>query len=200
MKKLTRDFYMQDACTVARNLIGKVLVHNSHDGTTSGIIVEAEAYCGPEDKAAHSYNNKRTKRTEIMFHAGGFAYVYMIYGMHCCFNITANIPGKPEAVLIRALEPLAGGCLMFQRRNTHSWENLCNGPGKLCAAMGITRELYGADLCGDSLYVIEGVKNYNVIASERVNIDYAEECKKFLWRYYAEGSIFVSRVKQNRPQ
>lgn len=199
MKKLTRDFYTNDACTVARNLIGKILVHNSPEGTTSGIIVEAEAYCGPEDKAAHSYNNKRTKRTEIMFHAGGFAYVYVIYGIHCCFNITANIPGKPEAVLIRALEPLAGENLMFQRRNT-SWENLCNGPGKLCAAMGITRELYGADLCGDCLYVVEGVNKYNVIASERVNIDYAEECRSFLWRYYAEGSIFVSRVKQNRPQ
>ena len=103
MKKLSREFYLRDVNEVARDLLGKILVHNK----TSWIIVEVEAYKGPEDKAAHTYNNKRTSRTEIQFHEGGYAYVYMIYGMYYCFNVTANLPNMPEAVLVRALEPLA---------------------------------------------------------------------------------------------
>lgn len=196
MKKLDRSFYSHDACYVAENLIGKILVH----GKTSGIIVEAEAYRGPEDKAAHSYAGKRTSRTEIMYHEGGLAYVYLIYGMYHCFNVTASYPGKPEAVLIRALEPLEGIPLMIQRRKISDVRNLCSGPGKLCQAMGITREHYGIDLCGDELYITEGVKDFRVKTSERVNIDYAEECRKFLWRYFADGNKFVSKVKENRPQ
>ena len=198
--KLDSSFYARNACEVAEGLIGKVLVHDSREGMTSGIIVETEAYRGPEDKAAHSYAEKRTARTEIMYHEGGLAYVYLIYGMYCCFNVTASIIGKPEAVLIRALEPVDGISLMSARRGTSDVRNLCNGPGKLCSAMGITREHYGMSLCGNELYITEGVKEFRVKTSERVNIDYAEECRKFLWRYFAEGSNFVSKVKQNRPQ
>ena len=200
MRKLDRDFYSHDACYVAENLIGNILVHDSHEGLTSGIIVEAEAYRGPEDKAAHSYAGKRTSRTEIMYHEGGLAYVYLIYGMYHCFNVTASVSGKPEAVLIRALEPVEGIPLMIQRRKISDVRSLCNGPGKLCSAMGITREHYGIDLCGDELYITEGVKDFRVMTSERVNIDYAEECRKFLWRYFADGNKFVSRIKENRPQ
>ena len=200
MKKLDRSFYARNACDVAHDLIGKILVHDSEIGRTSGIIVEAEAYRGPEDKAAHSYAGKRTSRTEIMYHEGGLAYVYLIYGMYHCFNVTASISGKPEAVLIRALEPVEGIPLMIQRRKFSRVIDLCNGPGKLCSAMGITREHYGIDLCGDELYITEGVKDFRVMTSERVNIDYAEECRKFLWRYFADGNKFVSRVKENRPQ
>ena len=196
MEKLDRSFYARNACNVAHDLIGKILVH----GLTSGIIVEAEAYRGPEDKAAHSYAGKRTARTEIMFHEGGLAYVYLIYGMHHCFNVTASTPGKPEAVLIRALEPLDGLPLMIQRRGISDARNLCNGPGKLCQAMGITTEHYGIDLCGDEIYITEGRNDFRVMTSERVNIDYAEEYRNVLWRYFAEESKFVSRVKENRPQ
>ena len=200
MNKLDRSFYARNACNVAHDLIGKILVHDSHEGLTAGIIVEAEAYRGPEDKAAHSYAGKRTSRTEIMYHEGGLAYVYLIYGMYHCFNVTASITGKPEAVLIRALEPVEGIPLMIQRRKISRVIDLCNGPGKLCSAMGITREHYGIDLCGDELYITEGVKDFRVMTSERVNIDYAEECRKFLWRYFADGNKFVSRAKENRPQ
>lgn len=195
MEKLDRQFYAHDACTVAHDLIGKILVHDSNDGRTSGIIVEAEAYCGPEDKAAHSYAGKRTPRTEIMYHEGGLAYVYLIYGMHCCFNVTASIPGKPEAVLIRAIEPLEGIGLMMSRRGISDSRNLTNGPGKLCRAIGITREHYGADLCGDELYIADGGYDFPVVASERVNIDYAEEYRFMMWRYFAEGNRFVSAKK-----
>ena len=195
MKKLDRQFYARDACTVAREIIGKILVHDSHDGRTSGIIIEAEAYRGPEDKAAHSYAGKRTERTEIMYHEGGLAYVYMIYGMYYCFNVTASVQGKPEAVLIRAIEPLEGLELMSARRGISDTLSLTNGPGKLCQAMGITREHYGADLCGDELYIADGGYDLRVAVSERVNIDYAEEYRSMLWRYFAEGSCFVSAKK-----
>ena len=129
---------MTDAVTLAQSLLGKVLIHETAEGVTSGIIVETEAYIGPEDRAAHTFNNRRTKRTEILFHEGGYAYIYLVYGMYNCLNVTANIAGKPECVLLRALQPIGGISLMQFRRN--SLKNLCNGPGRLCCAMGITRE------------------------------------------------------------
>ena len=190
MKKLTRDFYLRDVNAVAHDLIGKILVH----GETSGIIVEVEAYKGPEDKASHTYNNKRTSRTEIQFREGGYAYVYMIYGMYYCFNVTVNSPDKPEAVLIRALEPFNGIEIMKSRRKTESLKNLCNGPGKLCQALNITKENYGEDLCKDNIYILDNKNSaMKIITSPRINIDYAEEYKNFLWRYFVEGNKFVSK-------
>ena len=196
MKKLTRNFYRKSALNLAQSLLGKILVHESQNGTTSGIIVETEAYSGPDDKAAHTFSNKRTHRTEIVFHDGGFAYVYLVYGLHCCFNVTANAAGKPECVLVRALQPLDGIELMQFRRKSSRLVTLCNGPGKLCAAMGITRELYGADLCGDELYILdEGFSDVKIAASTRIGIDYAEEYRNMLWRFYVEGNVYVSRGK-----
>ncbi len=184
MKKIERDFYIRDVNIVAQDLIGKILVHESNHEITSGIIIETEAYKGPEDKAAHTYNNKRTERTEIQFHEGGYAYVYMIYGMHYCFNITVNIASRPEAVLIRALEPHDGIELMKRRRKTESLRNLCNGPGKLCCAMGITKEHYGIDLCGNELYLLDDEHTSpKIITTPRINIDYAEEYVPVMWRY-----------------
>ena len=186
MKKLEREFYIRDVNLVARDLIGKLLVHESNEGITSGFIIEAEAYKGPEDKAAHTYNNRRTERTEIQFHEGGYAYVYMIYGMYYCFNITVNTPDKPEAVLIRALEPHEGIELMKSRRKTEALRNLCNGPGKLCCAMGITKAHYGTDLSGDELYLLDDERPAPVVmTSPRINIDYAEEYVNVKWRYTA---------------
>lgn len=198
MKKLTRDFFHTDALKLAQNLLGKTLVHDSgEDNITSGIIVETEAYSGPNDRAAHTWKNKRTSRTEIVFHDGGFAYVYLVYGMHHCFNVTANIAGKPECVLVRALQPVEGVELMKSRRKTSSLVNLCNGPGKLCAAMGITLELYGADLCGDELYILdEGFSSdIKIMASTRIGIDYAGEYRKMLWRFFVDGNEYVSRTQ-----
>ena len=197
MKKLTREFFRMDALTIAKSLLGKVLVHESPEGRTSGVIVETEAYLGPEDRAAHTWNSRRTLRTEIVFHDGGFAYVYLVYGMHCCFNVTANTDGKPECVLVRALQPLDGIDLMKTRRKTSSLLNLCSGPGKLCAAMRITLELYGADLCGDELYILdEGFSDVKAAASTRIGIDYAGEYRKKLWRFFVEGNEYVSRAKK----
>ena len=196
MNKLIHAFSQNDALTLAKSLLGKILVHESQDGLTSGIIAETEAYIGPEDKAAHTFSSKRTPRTEIVFHEGGHAYVYLVYGLHCCFNITANSAGKPECVLVRALQPLDGLRLMQTRRKTSRLLNLCSGPGKLCSAMGITRELYGEDLCGEKLYILDdGLSDVKIAASARIGIDYAEEYRKKLWRFFIAGNEYVSRAK-----
>ena len=197
MKKLNRNFFLRDVNVIAKDLLGKILVRETDEGTASGIIVETEAYKGPEDKASHTYNNRRTSRTEIQFREGGYAYVYMIYGMYFCFNVTANLPDIPEAVLIRALEPFDGVDLMKSRRQTEKLKNLCNGPGKLCSALGIKKEDNGEDLCGGKIYILDGgFTAMKIKTSPRINIDYAEEYRNLPWRYYIEDSEFVSKVKK----
>lgn len=193
---LPRTFYLRDANTVAPELLGKLLVHRSPEGVTAGIIVEVESYIGSCDKGAHSYLNKRTARTEIQFGQGGYAYIYTIYGLHACFNIVTNHADSPEVVLVRALEPVTGIDLMRQRRHTDKPGALCNGPGKLCQAMAITKALYGCDLCGTELYIepFQRVEPDRIMVSPRINIDYAEECTEYLWRYFIAGNPYVSTV------
>lgn len=195
---LERDFYLRDANTVAPELLGKLLVHRTKEGVTAGIIVEAEAYVGSCDKGAHSYPNKRTERTKIQFGPGGYAYIYSIYGMHSCFNVVTSVSEKPEAVLIRALEPVLGIELMQKRRNTSDLLELCNGPGKLCEAMGITKAQYGFDLCGSDLYIEmpPHAEEKKIMMSPRINIDYAEECKDYMWRYFIKDNRYVSKVSK----
>ncbi len=189
--KLDRDFYVRDGLTVARELIGKKLIHRSAEGMTGGLIVEAEAYMGAVDAAAHSFKG-RTKRTEIQYADGGRAYIYMIYGMHICFNVTANVVDVPEAVLIRALEPTDGIELMMRRRNKKSPWELCNGPGKLTQAMGITIAHYGVDLCGDEIFIETTDRAVEIDSARRVNVDYAGAAADFPWRFLLRGSDFIS--------
>lgn len=199
--KLPREFYLQDTLAVARHLLGKLLVHDAQEGRTIGRIVETEAYQGPGDKAAHSYNNLCSKRTEIMYGPGGHAYVFQVYGMHHCFNVVTRPAGSPQVVLIRALEPMDGLGLMARRRGlkelTPSIErNLANGPGKLCQAMGINRELNGEDLCADRLYLADdgaAIAETDVCQTPRINIDYAGEAKDYLWRFLVFDNPYVSR-------
>lgn len=193
-RKLEKEVYLGNAEDVARYLLGKVLIHESPQGVTQGIIVETEAYLGEKDKASHTYKNRRTKRTEIQFMEGGYAYVYFIYGMHYCFNIVTNKADKAEAVLIRALEPVDGIELMKTRRKTDKVINLSNGPGKLCAAMGITREHNGVDLCSDILYLEypEDECEHQIEESKRINIDYAGEARDYLLRFSIKGNKYVS--------
>ena len=193
--KLGREFYQRDGLTVARELIGKKLVTNLPAGTTSGIIVETEAYMGAIDAAAHSYRGK-TERTKIFYGAGGFVYVYLIYGMHICTNVVANVENVPEAVLIRALEPVDGVELMKLRRGKKNLRDLCSGPGKLSRAMGITKNFYGADLCGDEIF-IETAENFcaEIVSTKRINVDYAGEAANYLWRFIAADNKFLSSIK-----
>jgi len=182
---LPRDFYLRDTLEVARDLLGRYLVHESPEGTTAGKIVETEAYLGPLDKAAHTYKG-RTGRNEVVYGIGGHAYVYLIYGMYYCFNIVTGEEERPECVLIRAIEPVCGLELMAIRRRQAKLKNLCNGPGKMCQAMGIDSKRHnGIDLCRPPLYVTAGepVDRENIMDTPRINIDYAEEAAEYPWRF-----------------
>lgn len=193
---LSRDFYLRGANSVAPALLGKLLVHKTNEAVTSGIIVEVESYIGTSDKGSHAYPNKRTPRTEIQFGLGGYAYIYTIYGMHCCFNVVTNNVDVPEAVLVRALEPVDGIDVMINRRKTQNIVQLCNGPGKLCSALGISKVNYGNDLCGNTLFIREylDVSPKDIGVSPRINIDYAGEDASLLWRYFIKDNKFVSKT------
>jgi DNA-3-methyladenine glycosylase len=194
---LQRSNYQRDTILVSKDLLGKVLVHESSEGTTAGRIVETEAYRGPEDRAAHSSGGRRTARNEVMYGEKGHAYVYFIYGLYYCFNITAgNVPGKPEAVLVRALEPVAGDDIMAKRRaaNRRKAANLTNGPSKLCMAMGITKTQNKTDLTAPPLYIEDAphIPEKEIAETIRVGVDYAGEWKNKPWRFYIKGNRFVS--------
>lgn len=194
--KLGLEFYKQDALTLAKNLLGKILVRKIDEKVIKCKIVETESYIGPEDKACHAYNNRRTPRTEVMFWEGGHAYVYLIYGMYNCLNIVAGEKGKPEAVLIRGIEPLNEFEFLKENRNIKSKKrkDLTNGPGKLCKALQITKDLNGYDLInGDQLYILDHTQEVSIVSTKRINIDYAEEYKDKLWRFYIKDNPFVSK-------
>jgi DNA-3-methyladenine glycosylase len=203
MKKIEREFYNRDSVSVSKQLLGKYLVHVVEGEKLIGKIVEVEAYMGPMDKAAHSYNNRRTERVEVMYGGPGFAYVYIIYGMYNCMNIVVEQPGKPQAILLRALEPCEGFETMSRFRFNKSYDKLSkrerlgltNGPGKLCKALNIDRTHNGEDLCGDKLYLLEGNNEepFEMISTTRINIDYAEEAKDFPWRFYIKNNPYVSK-------
>jgi DNA-3-methyladenine glycosylase len=193
---LQRSFYQRDILTMAKEMLGKVLVHQTSDGTTAGRIVEVEAYRGPEDKAAHSYGGRRTPRNDVMYGEKGHAYVYFIYGMYFCINVTAgNLPGKPEAVLIRALEPVEGQELMVKRRGEKAKpKTLTNGPGRLCMAMGITKQQNKADVTAPPIYIQDApiIAVDNIVETTRIGVDYAGEWKNQPWRFYIKENKFIS--------
>ncbi len=195
---LQRPFYERDTITVAKDLLGKILVHESSQGTTTGRIVETEAYRGPEDQAAHSSGGRRTPRNEIMFGQKGHAYVYFIYGLYYCFNITAgNVAGKPEAVLLRALEPIDGKKIMAKRRGDVAKKliNLTSGPSRLCMAMDISKAQNKIDITSPPLYIREAptIPKRDIVEATRVGVDYAGEWKNKPWRFYIKENSFVSK-------
>ena len=194
---LQRQFYQQDVISVSKGLLGKILVHESSEGITAGLIVETEAYLGPEDRAAHSSGGRRTARNEVMFGPKGHAYVYFIYGLYRCFNVTAGeVPEKPEAVLVRALEPVVGEDIMAKRRGAIKGKavNLTNGPSKLCMAMDISKLQNTTDLTAPLLYIEDAssVPHENIVEATRVGIDYAGDWKNKCWRFYIKGNMYVS--------
>jgi len=191
--KLGRDFYARPVLMVARECIGKVLVHRNADGEAAGRIVEAEAYRGPLDLAAHSARGL-TRRTAAMFGPAGHAYVYLLYGISWAINLVTALEGEPHAVLIRALEPLRGLELMARRRRKRAdSRDLTNGPGKLTQALAITGDDYGRDLCGDELYLEDaGLPVGKIGRSPRINVDYAGTWAAKPWRFYQRGNRYVS--------
>ena len=185
-KRLERDFFMTDALRLARALLGKILVHETPCGRVRGIITEAEAYMGVDDKGSHTYGGRRTNRTEPMFHIGGTSYVYFIYGMYNCFNVTAGEVDEPMAVLIRMAEPADEESRAVMERLRGRSDHLADGPGKLCIAMHITREDNDVDLAeAEHFYLTEGiaVEENRIRAGKRIGIDYAQEAADYLWRF-----------------
>jgi DNA-3-methyladenine glycosylase len=218
---LPRAFFARDAVRVARALLGKTLVRRTPAGLVAGRIVETEAYRGPDDRAAHSAGGRRTPRNEVMWGPPGFAYVYFVYGMHWCLNAVCAPPGKPEAVLLRAVEPLLGLDLMRARRLAGrpaargrkaaakhanalasraaaallADEALARGPANLCRAFAVDRALNGAafvESAALSLHDAPPVAARRIAATPRVGVDYAGEDALLPWRFCVVGSPAVS--------
>ena len=182
MQKLPRSFYDRNTILVAKELLGKVLVHNSNGVKRVGRIVEVEAYLGPHDLAAHSAKG-RTKRTEIMFGPPGHAYVYLIYGIYFCMNVVTEREGHASAVLLRAIEPV---------KNV---EDRTCGPGLLCRAMKIDLRLNAHDLLSDNFYIatLEKSELFSTVKRPRIGVDYAKHWAKRHLRFYIKNNPFVSR-------
>ncbi len=189
--KVPLSFYRRPADVVARDLLGKELVHVTSEGITSGIIVETEAYLGPGDEASHSARGK-TRRNATMFGPAGRAYIYLIYGIHYCFNITTDVDAVPSAVLIRALEPRQGVEIMQRRRGTVELRQLCSGPGKLAQAMALDIALDGCSLDSQELFLTDSninIASEDIVVTTRIGIKKAAEMPL---RSYLAGNPHVS--------
>jgi DNA-3-methyladenine glycosylase len=197
--KLGPHFYRRpDPVQISRELLGKYLISQIGGVRTAGIIVETEAYNGRTDKACHAHLGRRSKRTEIMYHRGGVAYVYLTYGLHHLFNIVTNEEGLADAVLIRALEPTEGLAEMQLRRGLARADyRLTAGPGMLSQAMGISRQHWGEDLQGNKIWVED--RNFtltetDILQRPRVGIAYAQEDALLPWRFSIRNNPWVSRA------
>lgn len=194
--KIPRDFYLQeDVLQISKDLLGKLLCTNINGSIVKGIITETEAYMAPEDKASHAYNNRRTPRTEMFYKQGGISYVYLCYGIHHLFNIITNKGDVPHAILVRAVEPVEGIDIMLARRNKpEPVPTLTAGPGALSVALGITCDLNGTDLAGDTIWLEDpGMPAPEIVAGPRVGIAYAKEYALKPWRFRIRGSKWTSK-------
>jgi DNA-3-methyladenine glycosylase len=182
MGKLERTFYDRDTALVARELLGKYLVHVSHNVERIGRIVEVEAYLGPHDLAAHSAKGL-TDRTKVMFGPPGHAYIYLVYGMYYCMNVVTEREGCASAVLLRAIEPVKNITGRTQ------------GPGLLCKAMHIDRRLNAHDLVSDNFYIaaVPNAEPLAIVKRPRIGVDYAGQWARRLLRFYIRGNSFVSK-------
>ncbi|MDD5677800.1 MAG: DNA-3-methyladenine glycosylase [Kiritimatiellae bacterium] len=197
---LALDFYRRpDVVRISRDLLGQYLFTRI-DGRTvaGGRIVETEAYAGATDRASHAYGNRRTRRTAVMYSAGGVAYVYLCYGLHALFNVITGVEGIPDAVLIRALEPTHGISVMLKRRGRACLDRkLTAGPGVLSQALGITVLHSGQSLLGDEIWLEKGIKlrPEQVVATTRIGVDYAGADAKLPWRFRMRDSVWTSLAK-----
>ena len=198
-KRLPQCFYARDTIEVARRLLGQRLVHQLPGGARlAGRIVETEAYLGTADPAAHSFGGRRTPRTEVMFGEPGLSYIYFVYGMHFCFNVITAAKGVPEGVLVRALEPAEGIALMQALKPRSPVARLANGPGKLCAALGIQREHNALDLTTSSVLFIEedrAISDAEIVEGPRVGIGSLHAAVHWPLRFGIRGHPSLSPTK-----
>lgn len=192
-KPVNVEFFQLPTLELAKNLIGCYIVHENDAGLMMGRIIETEAYLGPEDRAAHSFNNRRTARTEIMYHHAGHVYTYQMH-THTLINVVAGPVDVPHAILIRAVEPVEGIDIMRENRGRKFRDiDLTNGPGKLTKAFGITMDYYGHYWGNAPLYLAVGKAAGEIAASKRIGIQNSGEAVHYPWRFFEKGNPYVSR-------
>lgn len=196
-KMLNENFYTRkDVVKIAKELLGKIIVTRFNNELTAARITETEAYNGIVDKASHAYNNRRTKRTEIMYTGGGAAYVYLCYGIHHLFNVVTNLQGTPHAVLIRSAEPLIGIDVILQRTNKKRVDRtLTTGPGNVSKALGIYTHHTGIALNSENFFIADDgykISNKKIIATQRIGVAYAAEDALLPYRFFIKDSMYVS--------
>lgn len=202
---LNKDFFKTDTLSLAKNILGKVLVRNIGDKILKAKIVESEAYLGIKDRACHTYNNKKTDRNKILYMDCGTIYVYQTYGMHFLLNISSVDKGIPEGVLIRAVEPISAidefalnrFDKVFDELTAYQKKNITNGPAKLTKALKIGKSLNGENIFSKKLYLEEGFSDFEIEKDIRVGIDYAKEAREYPYRFFIRGNKYVSRFKQD---
>lgn len=214
IKALDQEFYLQDGITVAKNLLGKIMVRVEEGKAYFLKIVETEAYMGIEDKGAHVFGDKKTERTAPLYEIGGTTYIYLIYGMYHCLNIAANKKGIPHCVLIRAVEPIDEAAIAYAKANrpikSKKLKDLTNGPGKVCKALNIDKRLNAKSVIPlnpsewtqysqveNAIWIVECKEKeaFEIVASKRINIPYAEEYQDKEWRFYIKDNPFVSVIE-----
>ena len=200
LKMLNEKFYLRkDVVKIAKELLGKIIVTYFDEQLTAARITETEAYNGINDKASHAYNNRRTKRTEIMYAKGGAAYVYLCYGIHHLFNVVTNLKDVPNAVLIRAAEPVFGIETMLMRTHKKILNStLTAGPGNVSKALGIYTHHTGGDLQSDKFFIADDgfrLSNNKIITTSRIGVDYAAEDALLPYRFFIKDNAYVSGKK-----
>jgi len=196
--KLPATYYQQnDVVDISRDLLGKKLFTRVGGLLTGGIIVETEAYRGPEDRGSHAYNSRRTARNEIMYAPGGVVYMYICYGIHDMLNIVTGAEGVSHAALIRAIEPIVGIDVMRMRRGVENDDRrLCKGPGALAKAFGLSKVHNGVPLDGDEVWIEDGElkpEGDAIVACPRIGLNIEEPYKSIPWRFYLKGNKYISR-------
>ena len=201
---LYKNFFNRDTLIVAKDLLGKIIVRKTQIHTYKAMIVETEAYLGIKDRACHTFEGRKTERNKIMYEDAGTIYVYQTYGIHYLMNFVTLDKANPEAVLIRALEPIEGVNQMSVNRfgksytnlNKYQENNLTNGPGKLTKALEIDKKLNGKNLFGQEIYLIDGKNDFEIETDVRIGIDYAKEAKNYPYRFYIKDNPCVSKLKR----
>lgn len=198
---LEKEFFKKDTISLAKDLLGKVFVRKIDGKLIRSRIVETEAYLGINDRASHTFNDNKTNRNKIMYMDCGILYVYLTYGIHYLLNISSVGEGVPEAVLIRAIEPLDNFDVFANNRfgkdykdlNSYQKKNLSNGPAKLTKALKIDKSFNGKDIFSNNFYLENGDNNFEIVESKRIGIDYAKEAKDYLYRFYIKDNNYVSK-------
>lgn len=201
---LNKEFFKRDTLSVAKDLLGKIIVKNDNGIIYKAKIVETEAYLGVDDRAAHTFGDRKTERNKIMYADAGTVYVYQTYGIHFMLNFVTQDKNIPEAVLIRAIEPLNQFDKISLNRfgkiynelTSYQKKNITNGPGKLTKALNIDKDLNGNNLFNQSFFVEDDNSIFDIIIDKRIGIDYAQEAVDFPYRFYIKDNSYVSVLKK----